>query len=265
MRARWRPTPQQFVQVLIGLWLFGMGEALVVSSELGNSPWTVFAEGVSKHTPLSIGAATVATSALVLLCWIPLRELPGLGTLLNAIVIGISIDATLALLPHLDVLAVRWAALLGGIALVGFASGLYLTAALGPGPRDGLMTGLHARFGWPLAAVRTAIEVTAVSIGWILGGTVGSGSVLVALPDGAARPLRLAAGGGPDGDRGHGGLDRLDPGRDGRDRLRPVRAADRARGVARGASDRALRGRAASRPGRLAGARRGQLANDGYA
>ncbi|MEA2436220.1 MAG: hypothetical protein QOF65_776 [Thermoleophilaceae bacterium] len=181
MGARWRPTPHQLVQVLIGLWLFGMGEALVVASELGNSPWTVFAEGVSKHTPLSIGGATVVISVFVLLCWIPLRELPGLGTLLNAVIIGVSIDATLALLPHLSSLAVRWAALLGGIALVGFASGLYLTAALGPGPRDGLMTGMNARFGWPLAAVRTAIELTAVTVGWFLDGTVGIGSVLFAL------------------------------------------------------------------------------------
>ena len=181
MGARWRPTPHQLVQVLIGLWLFGMGEALVVASELGNSPWTVLAEGVSRHTPLSIGAATLVISFVVLLCWIPLRELPGLGTLLNAVIVGVSIDATLALLPHLGALAVRWVALLGGIALVGFASGLYLTAALGPGPRDGLMTGLHARFGWPLAAVRTAIELTAVTSGWILGGTVGIGSVLFAL------------------------------------------------------------------------------------
>jgi uncharacterized membrane protein YczE len=181
MGARWRPTPHQLVQVLIGLWVFGMGEALVVASKLGNSPWTVLAEGVSRHTPLSIGAATLVISFVVLLCWIPLRELPGLGTLLNAVIIGVSIDATLALLPHLSALAVRWVALLGGIALVGFASGLYLTAALGPGPRDGLMTGLHARFGWPLAAVRTAIELTAVTSGWILGGTVGIGSVLFAL------------------------------------------------------------------------------------
>jgi uncharacterized membrane protein YczE len=181
MGARWRPTTRQLVQVLIGLWLFGMGEALVVASELGNSPWTVLAEGVSKHTPLSIGGATLVISFLVLLCWIPLREVPGLGTVLNAVIIGVSIDATLALLPHLSTLAVRWTALLGGIALVGLASGLYLTAALGPGPRDGLMTGMNARFGWPLAAVRTGIELTAVTIGWLLGGTVGIGSLLFAL------------------------------------------------------------------------------------
>ena len=181
MAARWRPTPWQLVQVLVGLWLFGTGEALVVASELGNSPWTVLAEGVSKHTPLSIGAATFAISVLVLLCWIPLREWPGLGTVLNAVVIGIAIDATLALLPHLDSHGVRWAALLVGIAVVGLGSGLYLTAALGPGPRDGLMTGLNARYGWPLATVRTGIELTAVTAGFLLGGTVGVGSVLFAV------------------------------------------------------------------------------------
>jgi uncharacterized protein len=181
MSARWRPTPRQLVQVLVGLWVFGMGEALLVASELGNSPWTVFAEGLSKHTPLSIGGATFVISVLVLLCWIPLREWPGLGTVLNAVVIGISIDVTLSLLPSLDALGTRWASLFAGIAVVGLGSGLYLTAALGPGPRDGLMTGLHARYGWPLAAVRTGIELTAVTVGFLLGGTVGAGSLLFAV------------------------------------------------------------------------------------
>ena len=181
MRARWTPTPWQLVQVLVGLWLFGTGEALIVAAKLGNSPWTVLAQGVSKHTPLSIGAATFAISVVVLLCWIPLREWPGLGTVLNALVIGVAIDTTLALLPSLDSHGVRWAGLFAGIAIVGLGSGLYLTAALGPGPRDGLMTGLNARFGWPLAAVRTGIELTAVTLGFLLGGRVGVGSVLFAL------------------------------------------------------------------------------------
>jgi uncharacterized membrane protein YczE len=181
MDSRWRPTPWQLVQVLVGLWIFGMGEALLVASELGNSPWTVLAEGVSKHTPLSIGAATLAIGAVVLLCWIPLRERPGLGTVLNSIVIGVSIDVTLEMLPHLESPGVRWAALFGGVAAVGLGSGLYLTAALGPGPRDGLMTGLHRRRGWPLAAVRTGIELTAVTTGALLGGTVGVGSLLYAV------------------------------------------------------------------------------------
>jgi uncharacterized membrane protein YczE len=191
MGARWRPTPWQLVQVLAGLWLFGTGEALIVAAKLGNSPWTVLAQGVSKHTPLSIGAATFAISVLVLLCWIPLREWPGLGTVLNAIVIGVAIDATLAVLPHLDSHAVRWVALVVGIAAVGLGSGLYLTAALGPGPRDGLMTGLNARYGWPLAAVRTGIELTAVTAGFLLGGRVGIGSLLFALLIGHAVSLGM--------------------------------------------------------------------------
>jgi uncharacterized membrane protein YczE len=141
----------------------------------------VLAEGVSIHSPLSIGAATFAISVLVLLCWIPLRERLGLGTVLNAIVIGVSIDVTLGVLPDLGSLGSRWASLLGGIAMVGLGSGLYLTAALGPGARDGLMTGLHARRGWPLAAVRTGIELTAVVGGYLLGGTAGVGSLLFAL------------------------------------------------------------------------------------
>jgi uncharacterized membrane protein YczE len=181
MASRWRPSWGQLTQVLVGLWIFGVGEALLVAAELGNSPWTVFAQGVSVHTPLSIGGATLVTSFIVLLCWIPLRERPGLGTILNAILIGVSIDVTLAILPDLHALAVRWVSLITGIAVVGLGSGLYLTAALGPGPRDGLMTGMHARFGWPLAAVRTGIELTAVTSGWLLGGTVGIGSLLFAV------------------------------------------------------------------------------------
>jgi uncharacterized membrane protein YczE len=183
--------------VLLGLWLFGTGEALVVASELGNSPWTVLAEGVSKHTPLSIGAATFAIGAVVLLCWIPLRERPGLGTVLNGIVIGGAIDATLAILPHLGALSVRWVSLAGGIALVGLGSGIYLTAALGPGPRDGIMTGIHARRGWPLAAVRACIELTAVTTGFLLGGTAGLGSLLFALLIGPAVAFGIRTIGAP--------------------------------------------------------------------
>ena len=181
MKSRWRPTPAQFLQVAAGLWLFGTGEAFVVASELGNSPWTVFAEGVAKHTPLTIGSATVVISFVVLLCWIPLREWPGLGTIMNAVGIGVAIDVTLELLPHLDSIGVRWVTLLCGIAVVGVGSGLYLTAGLGPGPRDGLMTGLNGRFGWPLAAARTGIELTAFTSGFLLGGTAGIGSLLFAL------------------------------------------------------------------------------------
>jgi uncharacterized membrane protein YczE len=194
--GRWRPTPRRIVQILIGLTLFGMGEGLVLASELGNSPWSVLAEGMSVQTPLSIGAATLVISAVVLLGWIPLRERLGLGTILNAVVVSAMIDVTLWGLPSLDGLGVRWAAVFGGIALVGVGSGLYLSADLGPGPRDGLMTGIHARTGWPIFAVRTGIEATAVAIGWLLGGTVGAGSLLFALLVGpaVATALRFTRG-----------------------------------------------------------------------
>jgi uncharacterized protein len=184
--SRWRPTPAQLVQVLIGLWLFGTGEALIVQGDLGNSPWTAFAQGVSNHTPFSIGVATQLTGFAVLLCWIPLGERPGLGTILNAIVIGLAIDATLGYLPAEHALGVRIVSFAAGVAVVGVGSGLYLTAALGPGPRDGLMTGLHTRFGWPLAGVRTGIELTAALVGLALGGRVGVGTLAFALLIGPA-------------------------------------------------------------------------------
>lgn len=197
MRQLWRPSPRRLAQVVFGLTLFGIGEGLVVASELGNSPWSVFAEGIEVQTPLSIGAATFATSAVVLLCWIPLGERRlGLGTLLNALIIAVMIDVTLWALPALEAIGVRWVAVFGGIALVGVGSGFYLTANLGPGPRDGLMTGIHARTGWPIWAVRTGIESTAVAVGWVLGGTVGAGSLLFAVLVGpaVATALRFSRG-----------------------------------------------------------------------
>jgi uncharacterized membrane protein YczE len=183
------------VQVVAGEWLFGTGEAMLVAAGLGNSPWTTFAQGVSLHTPLSIGVATQVIGFLVLLCWIPLRERPGLGTILNAILIGVAIDVTLAYLPHEGALAVRLGSILLGIALVGLGSGLYLTAALGPGPRDGLMTGLSTRFGWSLSAVRTALELAVTAIGLALGGRVGLGTLAFALLIGPAvqSSIRLIA------------------------------------------------------------------------
>jgi uncharacterized membrane protein YczE len=186
VRSRWRPSRRQLAQVLFGLTIFGIGDGLVTWSELGNSPWTVFAEGLEVQTPLTIGAATLLIGIAVLLSWIPLRERPGLGTLLNVVVIAVMIDVTLWAMPDSDALAARWPALFGGIAIVGIGSGFYLRANLGPGPRDGLMTGIHARTGWPIFAVRTGIEATAVAIGWVLGGTVGAGSLLFALLIGPA-------------------------------------------------------------------------------
>jgi len=168
------------VRLLVGLGAFGAGEGLVVASELGNSPWSVFAEGLSVRTPLSVGTATVVTSFVLLALWVPLRVRPGIGTLLNAVLVGVAMDATLWLLGPAT-LEVRIGELAAGIALVGVGSGLYLGAALGPGPRDGLMTGLHERTGRPVALIRAAIELSALAFGAVLGGTLGPGTLAFAL------------------------------------------------------------------------------------
>jgi uncharacterized membrane protein YczE len=184
--SRWRASPARLVRLLVGLWVFGTGEAILVHVALGNGPWLVLAEGVSLQTPLSIGVATQVIGVLVLLGWIPLRERPGLGTICNVILIGVAIDVMLPVLPGPGSLVARFAGLVGGVALIGLGSGLYLTAALGPGPRDGWMTGLHRRFGWPLSAVRMGIELTVMLGGWWLGGTVGLGTVAFAVLIGPA-------------------------------------------------------------------------------
>ena len=170
---------------MLGLWLFGTGEGLVVNAELGNSPWTVFAQGLSEQTPLTVGTATIATSFAVLLAWIPLRERPGLGTIANAVGIGLAIDVTLSLLGHAPLWA-RVIEVFAGIAVVGVGSGLYLGAALGSGPRDGLMTGLHRVTGRPIALLRAGIELTALACGAVLGGRVGFGTLAFALLIGPA-------------------------------------------------------------------------------
>jgi uncharacterized membrane protein YczE len=189
--SRWVPTPLSFGRLMLGLVLFGAGEALLLWSALGNTPWTVLAEGVEVQTPLSVGVATVLISFVVLALWIGLRQRPGLGTIANALVIGAVIDATLRLLPESGAPGVRVAAMLGGVAIVAIGSGLYLGARLGPGPRDGLMTGLHRRTGWPIAPVRIGIELTAVAVGAVLGGTVGIGTIVFAVAIGPAVALAL--------------------------------------------------------------------------
>lgn len=176
----WRPGPLRLALLLAGLWLFGTGEALIVSAELGNSPWTVLAEGVAENSALEIGGATIVISFVVLGAWVPLRQLPGLGTILNAVVVGVAIGVMLTLLPGDPSGGLRWAALAGGIALVAIGGGIYLGARLGPGPRDGLMTGLHARTGRSLRFWRTVVEVSALAAGFALGGTVGIGTVAFA-------------------------------------------------------------------------------------
>lgn len=184
--SRWRASPARLARLLVGLWLFGSGEALMVESGLGNAPWTVLAEGISVVSPLSIGAATILTGALVLCAWVPLRVRPGLGTVLNVVVIGVALDVMVAVLPAPAGLSARAAFLVAGVALVGLGSGFYLTARLGTGPRDGLMTGIGDRTGWPLPAVRAGIEVSVLLAGFALGGTVGVGTVVFAVMIGPA-------------------------------------------------------------------------------
>lgn len=196
--SRWRASPARLARLLVGLVLFGAGEACLVAAGLGNSPWTVLAEGVSVRSPLSIGVATVLIGVAVLAAWWPLRERPGLGTVANVVVIGLALDAVLVVLPDPRALVARWLLLLAGVAVVGLGSGLYLTTALGPGPRDGLMTGLARAAGRPFGLVRGVIEVSALALGIALGGTAGLGTLAFALLIGPAVGLGVRLCGGPE-------------------------------------------------------------------
>ena len=190
-RRFWAPTPGSLISLLVGLWLFGMGEAFLLTADLGASPWTVLAQGLSRRTGLDIGWLTFAISAVVLLLWIPLRQKPGLGTLLNILVIPIALQLTYDVLPEPGTWPARFALSLLGIATIGLGSGFYLTAGHGPGPRDGWMTGLHHRTGRPVGQIRLMIEVVVLVLGVALGGTFGIGTVLFALLIGQAVALGL--------------------------------------------------------------------------
>jgi uncharacterized membrane protein YczE len=179
LALRVRPA-RRLIQLYVGLVAYGMSMALMVEAHLGTMPWDVFHQGVARLTGLSFGTVTIVVGVIVLLLWIPLRQRPGIGTVSNVIVIGLGADASLALLPTPDSPAVRWGFLVGALGLNAVASGLYIGARLGPGPRDGLMTGLAAR-GHSLRVVRTGIEVSVVATGWLLGGTLGIGTVLYAI------------------------------------------------------------------------------------
>jgi uncharacterized membrane protein YczE len=160
--------------------MYGFSSALLLRSELGLDPWDVLHQGLSRHTGLAVGTWAILAGVVVLLLWIPLRQRPGIGTISNVILVGLSMNAALELLPVPQALWLRWACLLGGIVLCGVATGAYIGAGLGPGPRDGLMVGLAAR-GFSLRVVRTAIELTVLVAGWLLGGTVGIGTALFAV------------------------------------------------------------------------------------
>lgn len=181
-KNRWSLTPKIFLVLLVGLALFGLGEALLIRSSIGNSPWSVFAQGLSLQTPLSIGQSTAVTSVAVLLLWIPLKQKPGFGTLANIAVISIFIQIGVDHIPVVDSnFAMQILYVLFGIGLVGFGSALYITCGLGPGPRDGLMTSLHQRTGVRISRVRLSIEVCVLIAGSALGGTVGLGTAMFAL------------------------------------------------------------------------------------
>ena len=168
-------------QLLVGLVLYGVSMAMMVRSGLGLDPWDVLHSGLTRLSPLTFGQVTMVVGALVLLLWVPLRQWPGLGTLANVVVIGLATDAGLALIPEPAALGPQGALLLAGIVLNGLASGLYIGSQLGPGPRDGLMTGLARRTGWSIRGVRTGIEVSVLVVGWLLGGVVGVGTVAYAV------------------------------------------------------------------------------------
>ncbi|ELW1646463.1 hypothetical protein KI694_08400 [Enterobacter oligotrophicus] len=172
---------RRLVQLYVGLGLYGLSTAMFIRSDLGVDPWDVFHLGVALQLGLSIGTVIIVTGAVVLLLWIPLRQLPGVGTISNVICIGLAADAAMALIPELSSLPIRIALLVSGIVINAIATGMYIGAGFGAGPRDGLMTGIHARLGWSIRSVRTAIEVSVLIIGCILGGTFGVGTVLYAL------------------------------------------------------------------------------------
>lgn len=186
-----RPVPRRLLQLVVGLVLYGATMGLMVRSGLGLNPWDVLHEGLSGLSGLSFGSVTVVVGALVLLAWFGLRQRPGVGTVANVVVIGVAVDATLWLLPEPEQLPVRIGFLLAGIVGNGVAGGMYIGAGLGPGPRDGLMTGLVRRTGRSVRLVRTSLELTVLGTGWLIGGTVGLGTVLYALGIGPIVQLSL--------------------------------------------------------------------------
>jgi uncharacterized membrane protein YczE len=183
-------TGRRLVQLYLGLIGYGVSMALMVEAHLGNQPWDVFHQGLGRHIGLGFGTVSVIVGAVVLLLWIPLRQRPGLGTVSNVFVVGLTADATAALLPTPGALPVRIAFLAAGVVLCGAASGLYIGARLGPGTRDGLMTGLAA-LGLSIRLARTGVEVVVVAIGWLLGGTLGIGTIVYALAIGPLVQLFL--------------------------------------------------------------------------
>ena len=182
---------ERLLILIFGLTIFGLGDAFLIMSTLGNSPWTVLAEGISLNTPLNIGESTFIISVFILLLWIPLRQKPGFGTLANIVVIATAIELGLHIIPSTENLSLQLFYIFFGIMLVGFGSALYITCGLGTGPRDGLMTGLHYKTGVRVGRVRLGIEIIALSVGALLGGSLGIGTALFALLIGQSVAISL--------------------------------------------------------------------------
>lgn len=190
-KHRWDLSFSRAAILFFGLFIFGLGDSLLVQSNTGNAPWTVLAQGVANKLDISIGVSTFAISTLVLLLWIPLREKPGFGTIANIVIIASAIQLGINVFPLSNHFLVGVVMDLVGIALVGIGSALYITCALGPGPRDGLMTALHKRTGIRVGRVRLGIEGTVLVLGALLGGTVGLGTALFALLIGQSIAIAL--------------------------------------------------------------------------
>ena len=173
-----KPKLTTLIMLVIGLFLFGLGEAIIIGSGSGVSPWTVLAQGISSKTDLSIGVATFLISIFILIFWVPLKQIPGIGTIFNAIIIASAIDLTLGFIPKPELIYLKILQASFGILIVGIGSGIYLASNLGPGPRDGLMIGLQQKTNTSIPLIRTIIEITAVTVGWFLGGIVGIGTIL---------------------------------------------------------------------------------------
>ena len=173
-----KPKLTTLIMLVIGLFLFGLGEAIIIGSGSGVSPWTVLAQGISSKTDLSIGVTTFLISIFILIFWVPLKQIPGIGTILNAIIIASAIDLTLGFIPKPELIYLKIMQASFGILIVGIGSGIYLASNLGPGPRDGLMIGLQQKTNTSIPLIRTIIEITAVTVGWFLGGIVGIGTIL---------------------------------------------------------------------------------------
>ena len=176
-----KPKKITLIYLVLGLILFGLGETMLINAKIGVSPWTVLAQGMSIKTGFSIGITTLIVSIGVLFFWIPLKEKPGFGTILNAIIVSVVLDVSLPFLPKPESFYFQILQVVIGVFFVGIGSGFYLISNLGPGPRDGLMTGLQKKTNLPIALIRTMLEITAVIGGWYLGGVVGIGTIVFAL------------------------------------------------------------------------------------